>query len=477
MLRGMIGAIRATLVGAATLWLSACSAAVPAAIDSALVPEQFSAAGSAPVPERWWQAFDDADLSGLVELALAENFSLRAAWDRLRQAEAIARREGAPLVPTVDFEASTTRTELTQSAAAGAGVRGRNDFRLGLAASYELDIWGRVRAGRDAARLDALASAADLHAAAMSIAAEVARAWFDLVEQRTQLDLVDAQVATNEQLLELVTLRFRSGQAGAADVLRQRQLLAATRGERFLLEAQHAVLEHRLAVLSGRPAGSLALPARRTLPSLPAEPDLGVPADVVVRRPDVRSAYQAILAADRRLAGAQADRYPRLSLTGASAFTAREVRDVFDNWLATFTAALVAPLIDGRRRSSEADRSRAVVGERAGTYAQTVLDALREVEDALARERAQRARLANLEEQIEFSGAALVRLREQYLYGGTRYLDVLEAVNSFQSLQRARETAARDLFEHRIELYRAAGGDFPLRESQPTTFARAGGTQ
>lgn len=451
--------LRARLLLVALLAAPACSASVPPVVP-AIVPETFSAGGDAAVPERWWLAFADAELAQLIEDGLRGNFSLRAAWARLMQAQAVAVREGAPLRPSIDFEASTTRTEITQTAAAGAGVRGRNDFRLGIAASYELDVWGKLRAGRAAAELDAEASAAELDSAAMTLAAEIARAWFDLVEQRAQKDLIDVQVATNERLLELVTLRFHSGQVGAADVLRQRQLLAASRGDRYVVAAQEAVLEHRLAVLTGAAAGQADLPSRRVLPGVPYAPDLGVPADVVGRRPDVRAAYLGLLAADQRLAAARADRYPRLTLTGASAFTAREVRDILDNWLATFTAGLIAPLIDGRRRSAEVERTRATVSERAHTYTQIVLDALREVEDALVRERAQRGLLANLDEQVELAEAAALRLREQYRYGATRYLDVLEAFATHQALQRSRESAARALLEHRIELYRAAGGAF-----------------
>jgi len=479
MLRAMSLSFRRVVM---TAWLCAlvgCSPKPPQSRLPVPLPDRFAAAepssSSEPtdVSRRWWHSFDDEDLNELIERGLSDNFDLRMAWDRLRQAEATARREGATLVPTFDLQASTTRTELTQTAAQGSGAGGRNDFRLGIAAAYEIDLWGRLRSARSAARLDAVASTAELRSAAMTLSAEIARTWFALLEHRAQLDLMDAQSATNEHLLNLVTFRFRSGQVGATDVLRQRQALAALRGDRFPVEAEAAALEHRLAVLVGVPAAGLPLPEKRVLPALSSAPTAILPAEVVARRPDIQRAYVEILAQDERLAVAKADRYPRLTLTGNAAFSARALRDVLDNWLATFTAALLAPLIDGGQRAAEVERVRAVVSERVHAYGQTVLDSLREVEDALSRDRAQSARLASLDEQLELSAAATSRLREQYLYGSTPYLDVLESMATYQSLQRARVTALRQLIEHRIELYRATGGAFDLSLPEPR-LARSG---
>lgn len=424
------------------------------------LPETFSTVGDGQLADQWWTVFADPDLSALIEQGLGANFDLRSAWDRLAQAEAIARRETAPLFPSLDLQASTTRTELTQTAAQGSGAGGRNDVRLGIATSYEIDLWGRVRALRSAARRDVDARVADVDIAAITLSAEIAATWFELVEQRRQVDVLDAQIGTNERVLELIGLRYQRGRVAAADVLRQRQLLESTRGERPLLEARAGVLEHLLATLIGVAPGTADLPAARALPELPELPAAGLPADVIARRPDVHSAYLAILAEDRRLAAARADRYPRLSLTGNASFAARDLRDLFDNWLATLTANLVAPLLDGGSRAAEVDRVRAVVSERVHDYGQTVLIALREVEDALTRERAQREYLASLVAQLETSRVVVERIGEQYLFGATDYLEVLTALATNQNLQRSRETAVRELLGFRVELHRAIAGRF-----------------
>ncbi len=426
------------------------------------LPESFVASGSVEVAPHWWESFDDPALDDLVRRGLDDNFDLLAAWDRLAQAEAVARRERAGLFPTLDAETSLTRTELTQSAARGSGAGGRNDIRLGVAAAYELDLWGRLRSQRDAARLDAEARAQDVRVAAISLSAEIATTWYELVEQRRQLAVIDEQIRTNERVLDLLSWRYRSGLVQASDVLRQRQLLEATRAEKPTVAGRARVLEHLLATLLGKAPGQIDIPTQEEFPALPPLPAAGLPADVVGERPDVEAAYLAVLAADEQLDVARADRYPRLTVNGGAAFAAEDVRDLFDNWIATFAANLVAPILDGGRRRAEVARVRALVSERARAYGQAVLTALREVDDALVREKAQRARIALLENQLRISNAVVERIRDQYLFGASEYLDVLDALSSNQSLQRSLQTARRELFAIRVELHRALAGGFPL---------------
>ena len=448
---------------------TACSTGRPDPTRIVVLPDEFSHDGDGSRRDRWWEAFDDAQLTALIERGLDTNFDLLAAWDRLAQAEAVARREGAALVPSLDGELNTTRTELTQSAAQGSGAAGRNDFRLGIAASYELDLWGRLRSTRAAARRDSDARAADVRTAAITVSAEIANAWYEWVEQQRQLDVTQAQLRTNERVLELLSLRYQSGLVQASDVLRQRQLVEATRADRPPLEARARVLENTLATLIGLPAGTLELPEVRAYPVPPPLPAGGLPADALARRPDVQAAYLAILAADERLDAARADRYPRVSLGGSAAFAAEDIRDLFDNWIATFAANLVAPIIDGGRRRAEVDRVRALVAERAHAYGQTMLVAFQEVEDAIARERAQRELIVLLQRQLEISNAVVDRIRDQYLFGASEYLDVLEALSTNQALQRRLETAKRELLAIRIDLYRALAGGFELE--RPEAFA------
>lgn len=457
----------ASLLPALLVWSAGCATTpeVPSPVE---IPAAFSASGSLVATDRWWEDLGDASLSMLVDEALAGSFELAAAWDRLAQAEAITRREGAGLWPSIDAQADSGTTWIGGSAAQnsfalnGQGTRRVDDFGLGLTLSWELDIFGRLRAARDAAEFERDASAADVQATAVALAAGVADQWYALVEEARQLALLDEQIRTNMDILSLVTVRFRAGGAGAADVLRQRQVVEQRRGERETVKARAAVAEHALAVLLGRVPVVADLPASEVLPDPGPPPAAGFPAELLDRRPDLKRGYREVLAADRQLAAARADRYPRISLTATSALGAQELADLLDNWMASLAANLVAPLFDGGRRRAEVERTRAVVSERIHLYGQQVLTAFREVEDALVQEEQQRALIQSLEAQLELARLTLERLRDRYTKGASDYLDVLDALSSQQSLERDVVGARRDLLGFRIALYRALAGGFEL---------------
>lgn len=423
-------------------------------------PPAFSESGPAAMPLEWWRAFGDDKLDALVEEALAENFQLQIAWDRLEEARARARREGADLWPSLDFAASASRTVRETD---GAGRSYATDLGLTLAAGYEVDLWGRIGASRDAAVLDAEASREDLDAAAVSLSAEVALAWYRIIERRRQLDLLDEQVATNEKYLQVITAKFRQGQVPASDVLQQRQLVESTNGEKSLVLANLETLEHRLAVLAGRAPGLFEAPEARELAGLPPAPRTGIPAGFVRVRPDVRAAERRVEAADRRVAEAIAERFPRLVLSGTADTSAEEIEDLFDNWLASIAAAFTAPLIDGGRRRAEVERREAVLSERLNAYGQTVLEAFREVEDALSDERRRGEYVASLARQLDLSQRAVEEIRQNYILGTTTdFTRYLTALLSHQRLQRSYLDARLGLLVARVGLYRSLAGGWQL---------------
>ena len=424
------------------------------------------------LPAQWWLTFNDPELASLIDRALARNFSLRSVWDRLAQAEAVARKAGAPLWPSVDgaFEARRSRSE----------VEGRvpkekvytTDLALGAVASYELDLWGRVRSARDAAALDVLATREQLQAAAITLSAQVAEVWYALVEQRGQVEVLQRQIKVNEDVLEAITARFRSGQSGAADVLRQQQLVESNRGNLVVAEARSTLLEHQLAILLGQPPKTSVASNDSSLSQPEPLPHAGLPAELVRHRPDIRQAYYEVLAADRRVAAAVADRFPRIGLSASVETSGAEWRDLFNNWLGTLAANVVAPLFDGGSRKAEVERTRAVISESLNLYGQTVLNALGEVEDALEQERRQRDLIVSLDKQLELSQRTIERLKDGYLNGAVNYLDFLQALVSQQSLERSQLQARRELLQFRIELCRALGSGWELPRPEPATLSK-----
>lgn len=454
------------LIGILAVALAGCSVAPREAIvDPVDLPGAFSDSGREPLPDRWWQAFEDPALDALIARAVAENFTLRSVWDRFFQAEQEAIRAGARLLPEVDYHGSARRIR-RQTPREG---EYSTDYAVGLSASYEVDLWNRLGSLEEAAALDARAAREDITAAAVTLSAAVAKTWYQLAEVVLQDQLIAEQAAINQQVLEIITLQFRQGQVEASNVFRQRQLIEATEGQRIRVQQQKALLEHQLAILVGRVPGDWAPEMPTGLPALPALPAAGVPSDLLLRRPDLRRGANAIAAADARVYAAVADQYPRLGLTASAETGAAGIGDLFDDWAGTLAATIVGPLLDGNRRRAEVRRTEAVLSERVNTYAQQVLTAVAEVEDALQQEHHQLRTIANVDRQLDLAEQVYERTRESYLKGRLDYLRVLDALVSRQTLQRDALTAQRLLIEHRIDLYRSLAGGWEL--SPPASAA------
>ncbi|MEM9366493.1 MAG: TolC family protein [Planctomycetota bacterium] len=418
-------------------------------------PPPFSQAGEVPVAQRWWTAFADPGLDQQINAALRGSFTLSAARQRLYAARAIARREASNLFPDLDGV-----VDVGYRFGPGPDVQ---SYIWGWEASYPVDLWGQIESRVDAERLRAAAQREQLRAFGLTLSAEIASVWFSLIEAKAQLDLLGQQVETNTTGLERQRSGYESGTIRAADVLRQQQLLEATLEQESLAKARIEVLEHQLAVLVGSMPQTAAYATGTTLPALPAIPVTGIPAELLQRRPDVRRDYLAFEAADRDLAAAISDQYPRLSLSGSLLNVSDQPETLFRDWFVSLGGQLVAPLIDGGQRRAEVARTTAVSRELFNQYGQTMLQAFREVEDGLATERYQRERLGHLQEQLALSRQSATLLREQYvLEPDTDYLAVLTAITGQQRLQREVLSAQLDLRLTRVGLYLALAGGFDL---------------
>jgi len=423
-------------------------------------PPPFSETGKAPLRDLWWTTFDDQELDQQVDIALRGNFDLEGALQRILQAQSVARREASDLWPDVDGIASAESTVRTD---------GPNTSRwvLGLDAAYQVDLWGEIGSRVDAQWLRASATESDFHVVALTLSADVARTWFSLIEANAQLELLDEQIQTNLTGLELQEARFGLGQIRSADVLRQRQLVESTREQRVVVLSRIEVLEHLMAVLQGQPPQEAGYSPGARLPPLPPLPSTGLPSELLTRRPDIRRDFLALWAADRDLASAVSAQYPRLNLAASLTTVAESPENLFREWVFSVAGQLIAPLVDGGQRRAEVDRNVATVRLRFTEFAQTVLLAYQEVEDALAQERYLQQRIEKLELQVELANQASLQLREQYLIGESEYLDVLSSIQQEQSLQRSVLSARLDLILNRIALYLALAGDFDPRQTYP----------
>lgn len=438
------------------LAISACTPTtqVPLNNTPVLLPKAFSQQGQQRLNETWWQGIGDPKLQILIERGLANNQNLLIIGERLLQAEALARQAGADLMPSLDANgsASTIKTRNDGS------TESRSNLLIGLAAAYEIDLWGRLQAKEDAAIFDARAGSEDVQTAALSLAAQLANVWYQLAASYSQLELLGQQQEVNRMGLELIQLRFNAGQIGIADVLQQKQLIESTTGELAQQRSTAKTLEHQLAILTGVSPEMFQIPGTPALINLPSLPSTGVPLDLLVNRPDIRSRYASLLAANKRIAVAIADRYPRLSISADFNTSGSNAHNLFDNWLASLAANIVGPILDGGSRQAEVDRTSAAAREKLHAYGEALLVAVGEVEDALVQEKEQRLLINSLEIQLDLATRTLLSVRDRYKQGAEDYQRVLIALLSQQGLQRSLVSGSQQLISYRIDLYRALGG-------------------
>jgi len=406
----------------------------------------------------WWRSLESLELNRLIEMGLADNLSLKQTWARLDQARALAVQAGASRYPdlTGDAVAAASRSRT------GSGTTSGNEaYGLGLVSSYEVDMWGRLQAQRRAAALDVAASQEDLHTAAITLSAEVTLRWLGIIASRQQKALLEKQLQTNETVLELIQLRFRNAMVSALDVYQQKQLVENVQAEIPLVEEKERLQMHELAVLLGKPPGTTFYIAADQFPNLPALPGVGLPADLLAARPDIKAAGRRLEAADWQIAEARANRLPALTLTARARYGESELDTLFDTWLLNLSANLSAPIIDGGFRKAEVDRTRAVAAERLAAYRDTVIKAVKEVEDALVREEKQQAHIEGLQQIIETAQKALEEAGARYRNGISDYLPVLTQLLSVQSLENNLILRQENRMAARVALHRALGGGWP----------------
>lgn len=404
---------------------------------------------------RWWEALNDRFLDAIIAEALSENLTLKIAHARIEQAIAEDKQAASFLYP-----------DLTGKASGGSDWQGgdkpEDSFSASLALSWEIDLWARLSSAGKAAGYEIIASREELEAAAILLTTRVAETYFEIIEQKLQMALLDRQIKAGETLLELIELRFGYGVASVVDVFQQRQQLASTRAQVPVVLSRLRTLENRLHVQLGMAPVNRALRLADDFPELPDLPLTGVPLDLLKNRPDLRRIYSHLIAVDYRIAGAIADRLPKIRLDGSAGF-----RDSFstEGMLFSILLGAAAPVLDWGRRTSEIEKRRAMLREELARYSHAYLTAIEEVENALWQEQHHKELLKALETQVSIARSNLAETRNRYRQGLTDYLPVLTALQSLQELERNILSRQRQLISIRILLYRALGGSRLMTEN------------
>ena len=405
-----------------------------------------------PVATGWIDRLGDPALSALVREAQANNGDLRAAAANVDRAWALAGQAGAGLSPHLSLGSASSRSSQ--------GDGGRS-WTLSPQASWEIDIWGRLRAGAQAGVLSAQAAEADYIFSRYAIAAAVAQTWFLAIDAGRQVEIVAATVDSLAEIVRISEVRFEFGLATSQDVLLSRSDLAAARaGLAAALGARRDALRALEALIGRYPSADIEV--SRELPRLPPPPPPGIPSELLERRPDIVAAERRVAAAFDSLEVARTARLPRLSLTGEFGGVSASLADFLNpSNLAWMTAAnLLSPLIDGGLAAARVEQASAEQRQAVAGYGQTVLDAFGEVEAGLDRLGTLDERSESTAVSAEAASGALDISRLRYEEGETDLLEVLSiqqrlfaAEADLSSLQRAR-------LENWVRLNLALGGDW-----------------
>jgi multidrug efflux system outer membrane protein len=422
------------------------------------------------VEAAWWREFGDPVLDDLIERALSSDLDVRIAAARLAEARAIYRDQWLDRLPTVNAHGAYDRRE-QQIVGFGPGGDERvlsETFDLGFDAFWEIDLYGRVRRQVEAAQADAEAAEAGLHAAQVSVAAEVARNYFELRGAQRRYAVAVANRDNQREAVRITRVRYELGRGTELDLASARAQLAATEATLPPLVAAARAAEHRLAVLLGVQPGTLEIPdSRSTAPvsqSLSEPLAIGEPAELLRRRPDIRAAERQLAAATARIGVATADLFPQLSVTGFVGFITGEASELGESaseaWSVTPTlswAAFDLGSVRARLRAAQAQADGALA-----IYEQTVLRALEETENAFVGYAQNQSRLAALIEQASASGRAAELARIRYREGAIEFLRLLDAERTLLEAEDAVARAETDLNTSVVAIYKALGGGWEV---------------
>lgn len=485
------------LAAACSLVLAACTVGPDFKPPRADVPPSWSAAkteagqGSAlgEGPARladWWKGFGDPVLDSLIERAAAQNLDLRAAGLRIAEARAARDVTASSYWPALDASASYASTRISEKtattsllssfggnsggkapaggvAAAVPGLANPFDqFQYGFDASWEADLFGRVRRSVEAADASAQASLEDSRGVFIALAAETARGYIELRGAQQDLQITRDSLATQRDVLELVEQRRRSGLATDLDVANAAAVVAGTEALLPLYDRRTTLAINELCVLLAQPPGALRPELERTaaVPPAPPQVPLGLPADLLRRRPDIRAAEARLHAATAQVGAATASFFPDVSLNLGFGFQAERARDLAD-WASHFLSlgpSVDLPIFDGGRHSATVRLQDLRAREAATAYAAAVLNALQEVENSAAAYNTELQRRQALRRAVVQEGDALLLSRQRYRSGLTDFLEVLEAERSLQQAQLAEADSIAVLSTDLVALYKALGG-------------------
>jgi multidrug efflux system outer membrane protein len=441
------------------------AAPVPAPDAWRTQPPWQQAAPKDSIPKgAWWQIFNDPALDAYEQQLVRANQSLEAARDRLSQARSLARVATADVFPQLSADPNAVRERgsgnrplngVTQS------IRPytQNVYTVPFSLSYEADLFGRVRHNVEAANASLQSTAADLQNVQLVLTAELAADYFTLRELDAEVNVVQESVGYQRKGLDLLNNRHEGGIASGLEVAQQAALLDSTVSQLALVQQTRAQYEHAIALLVGQAASSLSVPATPLLATPPPVP-LGVPSDVLERRPDIATAERLMAYQNAQVGIARTAFYPHITLSGSGGWQSRDLAPLFNapSLFWSLGADALQPILEGGRNRANLSAARAAYDQSVANYRQSVLTAFREVEDGISNLSTLSQALATQSAAVEDARRALEIANNRYIGGVTSYLDVITAQTTLLTSERLRTQLLGQQMVSSVFLVKALGG-------------------
>jgi NodT family efflux transporter outer membrane factor (OMF) lipoprotein len=417
---------------------------------------------AAPPALDWWRAFRSSELTELVEEAHAANFDIAAAVARITQADAQSRIAGAPLIPSVDFNGDATRSRSSQANGGTGGGSERASFSAVLNASYEIDFWGKNRAISQAAQDSAIAARFERDVVNLSTIASVATAYFQVLSAQERIRIARNNITSSERVLTLIRQRSDAGTASTLEVAQQETLVASQRAAIPVLDQTLRQNMATLAVLVGRPPALLKVRGGKLYDLGIPRVSPGLPSQLLMQRPDIRSAEAQLASADASVEGARAAFFPSISLTGQYGVVSTALKNLFTPQAVLYQVAtnLAQPVVDGGRLQGQLELAKGRQIELLNVYRQAIVSGLGDVEIALIAV-AETAKRERLQQQVVNSSRRAFEIGETRLREGT--VDLVTVLVTQQALFSAQDSlvdARLQRLQAALSLYQALGGSW-----------------
>ncbi|HYY25265.1 MAG TPA: efflux transporter outer membrane subunit [Candidatus Udaeobacter sp.] len=426
---------------------------------------------------RWWTSFNDPLLNSLVERAVRSNLDLRQAEARIREARAVRALTAAGEWPTVDVATSYTRNRSSENAfaispqtgGASPGLSGKLDqnfYKAGFDASWEIDVFGGVRRSVEAADATIEATVEDRRAALVTLLGDVARNYIDLRGFQHRIEVAQANLKAQQETLDLTRVRFQAGLASDLEVAQAEGQLNTTAAQIPTLESLLKQSAHRLDVLLGSQPGALAdeLSPTAPIPALPPEVLVGLPSELLRRRPDIRSAERQLAAATAQVGAATADLFPKFSLTGAAGLQSISAGDWFTGRSRFWSIGPTVrwPIFDAGRIRANIEVRNAQQEQALTQYEKTILTAFEDVENSLVSYSREQARYRSLSQAVAANRRAVEMSNELYTRGLVDFLNVLENQRALYASENDLAQSEAAMASNLVSLYKALGGGWDI---------------